>query len=105
MSDSLFFTEHLADLDKYPVYLDGNHSLVTIENPAAEGGTLLVIRDSFAHCLATFLAQEYQTIYLVDLRYYRGSLSQFVTDHEVDELLYLYGMDTLLTDTNSAWLS
>lgn len=103
-SDSVFFPEHLKDLDKYPVFLDGNHGLVTIENPAAEHGTLLVIRDSFAHCLSGFLAENYRTVYLVDLRYYRGSLSQFVTDHGVEELLYVYGMDSLLTDTNSAWL-
>jgi len=105
VSNSLFFPDHLNALDKYPVYLDGNHGFVTIENPEADGGTLLVIRDSFAHCFSTFLAREYETIYLVDLRYYRDSLSQFVKDHEVEELLYLYGMDTLLTDTNSAWLS
>lgn len=104
VSDRLFFPSHLDSLDKYPVYLDGNHSLVTIENPAAEGGSLLVIRDSYAHCMGTFLASNYKTIYLVDLRYYRDSLSSFIAEHPVDRLLYLYGVDNLVSDTNSAWL-
>jgi hypothetical protein len=103
-ADSLFFLDHLDDLDKYPIYLDGNHGFVTIQNPNAQGGTLLVVRDSYAHCLATFLAEEYQTIYLVDLRYYRNPLSDFVAEHPVDRVLYYYGLDSLVSDTNSAWL-
>jgi hypothetical protein len=102
--DSLFFPSHLENLDKYPVYLDGNHGFVTIENPEAEGGTLLVIRDSYAHCLSTFLAGEYKTIYLVDLRYYRSVLSDFVAEHPVDRVLYYYGLENMVSDTNSAWL-
>lgn len=102
--DHLFYRENLEGLDKYPVYLDGNHSLVTIQNPQAQGGSLLVIRDSYGHCLAPFLAEHYQNIYLVDLRYYRASLSVFLAGHPVDRILYLYGIDNLLTDTNSAWL-
>ena len=104
-ADSLFFPEHLEDLDKYPVFLDGNHALVTIENPAAPGGSLLVIRDSYAHCFATFLAARYKTVYLVDLRYYRTPVSDFLAEHPADRLLVLYGVDNLLTDNNSAWLS
>ncbi len=103
-SDSLFFPDHLENIDKYPVFLDGNHSLAAISNPQAEGGALLVIRDSYAHCFSTFLAEGYQTVYLVDLRYYRDSLTEFMQEHKVDRILYLYGVDNLMTDTNSAWL-
>ena len=101
---SLFFPAHLEELDKYPVYLDGNHALVTIENPASDGGTLLVVRDSYAHCLSTFLAGDYARIVLIDLRYYRGSASQLAADVGADELLFLYGMENLRTDNNAAWL-
>lgn len=104
VSDSLFFPSHLDALDKYPVYLDGNHALTTIENPGAEGGTLLVIKDSYAHGFAPFLSSDYKTVYLLDLRFYRGSVSGFAKEHGVEELLYLYGVDSLLTDSNSAWL-
>lgn len=104
VSNGLFYLSHLENLDKYPIFLDGNHAMVTIHNPDAQGGNLLVIRDSYAHCLSTFLAADYQNIYLVDLRYYRQSVSEFVAEHPVDRVLYLYGMDNLITDTNSAWL-
>jgi len=104
VSDSLFFPAHLDELDQYPVYLDGNHALTKIENEDADGGTLLVIKDSYAHGLAPFLAADYKTVYLLDLRYYRGAAGDFAMEHGVDELLFLYGADSLLTDANSAWL-
>ena len=103
-SDSLFFTDKLNSIDKYPVFLGGNHSLVKIENPNAAEGNLLVIKDSYAQCFAAFLSHNYKNIYLVDLRYYRDNMSEFVREKDIDEILYMYGTDTLLTDTNSAWL-
>lgn len=103
-SDSLFFEDHLQEEDKYPVYLDGNHSLVRITNEEAEGGTLLLIKDSFAHCAATFLADEYQEIIMVDLRYYKQPLSDLCEQYDVDETLVLYGLDNFVNDTNLSWL-
>jgi hypothetical protein len=103
--NSPFFLKHLDELDQYPVYLDGNHALTTIENPNAPGGTLLVIRDSYAHCFGTFLAAQYQKVYLIDLRYFRTPVSEFLWEHPADRMLVLYGVDNLLTDNNSAWLS
>lgn len=105
VSNSVFFPAHLEDMDKYPVYLDGNHTLVKIENPdATEDSTLLIVKDSYAHCFTAMLAEHYQTIYMIDLRYYRDAVSTFIEANGVDRLLYFYGVDTLLTDTNSAWL-
>lgn len=104
-SDSLFFREHLKELDQYPVYLDGNHCQTVIENPEGTEGTLLILKDSYAHCFAAMLAERYETMILMDLRYYRGEISQMIRDYAVDQVLVLYGTSTLLTDTNSAWLS
>ena len=103
-SDSLFFPEHLNEMDKYPVFLDGNHALVTIENPNAAGGSLLILRDSFGHCFAPFAAGDFQKIVLVDLRYYRLPVSELAREMDIDQALVLYGADTFLTDTNFAWL-
>jgi len=104
-SDSIFFPERLEEPDKYPVFLDGNHPLVTIRNPQADGGRLLIVKDSFAHCFTGFLAPHYEEIVMVDLRYYRSSVSDLVTSHGIDELLFLYGTENLSTESaNSVWL-
>ncbi len=96
--DGLFYPEHLEESDKYPVYLDGNHSLVRIQNPAG-CGRILVIRDSFANCMGCFLADSYAEVVLVDLRYYRAPVSAFLQEG-FDDVLILYGVNNFLTDTN-----
>ena len=97
----LFYEERLQELDKYTVYLDGNHSLVRIENPAAAGkGNLLVIRDSYANCLGTFLANSYESVTLVDLRYYRSPVSELVTQGDFTDILVCYSIGNFMTDAN-----
>lgn len=101
---SMFFPEHLSAMDKYPVFLDGNHPLVTIETGREEGESLLIIRDSFGHCFAPFTADSFRRVTLVDLRYYRKPLTELAASAEADRVLVLYGVDTFITDTNFAWL-
>lgn len=103
-ADSAFFLDNLESDDLYTVFLDGNHALVRIENPEADGGKLLLVRDSYAHCLAPFLASDYREVILVDLRYYRLSVSALIEQYGVTELGFVFGLDNLLTDANSAWL-
>lgn len=101
----LFYEERLEELDKYTVYLDGNHSLVTVQNPDAVGkGKLLVIRDSYANCLGTFLAHSYETVTLVDLRYYKKPVSELVAAENYDDVLVCYSIGNFMTDANIIWL-
>ena len=91
--NGLFYEERLQELDKYTVYLDGNHSTVRIENPAKAGsGKLLVIRDSYANCLGTFLAESYETVVLVDLRYYKKPVSELLAADGFTDVLVCYSL-------------
>ncbi|MGN0150567.1 MAG: DHHW family protein [Clostridia bacterium] len=91
----MFFTEHLDEPDKYPVYLDGNHAFERITNHDSDGGKLLVLKDSYAHCLVPFLAKHYSCIDMVDLRYYLDSVSKLTEENEYDEVLMIYGISSL----------
>lgn len=103
--DSMYFEEHLTEDDMYPVFLDGNHALVTVENTKAKSDdTILIIKDSFAHCAAPFFAENYAKVIMVDLRYYKMPVSEIVKTEGVDEVLFLYGMNNFCTDTNLAYL-
>lgn len=102
--DSMYFYSHTEEDDKYPVFLDGNHALTEITNENASGGTLLLIKDSFSHCLAPFLADNYSKVILVDMRYYKLSVSQLANQENVDEIVVMYGIDNFITDTDIVWL-
>lgn len=104
--DSLYFNDHLTELDQYPVFLDGNHGLVTVANEnCSNGRRLLLIKDSYAHCFATFAIENYEEIIMVDLRYYREDVKTLAEEYGCTELLYLYGVENLATSTDTFWLN
>lgn len=95
----IFYWDRLEEADKYTVFLDGNHSLVRIQNPE-KTGKLLVIRDSYSNCLGGFLARSFGEVVLVDLRYYRQPVSQLVREEGFNDILVCYSCANFLTDTN-----
>lgn len=104
-NDGPFFRRQLQGSDPYTVFLDGNHSLVRITNPRAAGGRLLMLKDSFSHCLAPFLAAHYREIDLVDLRYYRQKpVSELVKERGLTEVLACYGIDDLANENDFTFL-
>ena len=94
--DSLYFKNHLKADDKYPV--------LTITNKNVKKGRALVIKDSFAHSIAPFLADSFNTVTLVDTRYYKNSISDMVKSGKYDRVLVIYGIDNFATDTDLVWL-
>lgn len=103
--EGLFYPEHLGEPDKYPVFLDGNHSLVRIRNrDAAAAGKLLVIRDSFANSLGCFLAEGFEETVLLDLRYYRGEVAALLASEGFDEILVVYSLSNFASDRHLSLL-
>ncbi len=96
----LYYPEKLEVKDKYAYFLGGNQPLCIIQNPDAQGGKLLVVRDSYADSLAPFLAEEFQEVHLFDLRYNNMSLKKYVADNEIDQVLVLYSANNFNTDQN-----
>ena len=97
---SLYDLTKLAEKDKYSMFLGGNQPLCVIENPDAQGGRLLVIRDSYSDSLAPFLSLDYQQVHLFDPRYNNISISQYVEDNGIDQVLVLYSASNFSTDQN-----
>lgn len=98
--DSLIFPEHADTYDGYAVYLGGNHGLLEITNANAPQGTLLVFKDSFANSLLPLLSAHYSRIVAMDARYYAGNFSDAMAyAGQVDQVLYVYSLDSLLNDT------
>lgn len=102
--DTMFFENHLTEPDMYPVFLDGNHAIVKITNPDAEGGSLVVVKDSYAHALVPFLADNYSEIVMVDMRYFKDSISSLCKEHGAEEVLVLYSISNFCTDPGLSFL-
>lgn len=96
---SLYEEKYLDTKNQYGYFLDDNHSFVRIEveDPPAEakGRKLFLIKDSYANCFVPFLTAHYETIYVLDLRYYRASLFSLMEECGAEgsmDVLVLYNV-------------
>lgn len=104
--NSLYFFEHKENLDKYPIFLDGNHPFVKITNQnVTNGKKLLIVKDSYAHCFTTFAIENYEEIVMIDLRYYKKSVKKLVAQEGITEALFMYGAENILTSSDLAFAS
>ena len=89
----------LETKDKYSMFLGGNASRLVILS-GAEGGKLLVIRDSYADCELPFFFAHYSEIHVLDLRYFRQSVSAYALEGGFDSILVTYSLADFVTDTS-----
>lgn len=97
--DSLYSPEYLEQADKYSFYLDGNHASVTVHSSIGNGKKLLVLKDSYAQCLIPFLANHYETIEVVDLRYFRKNIAEYAQKKDIEDIVLIYGVSSFLEES------
>lgn len=94
---SLYVAAQLVVKNKYAYFLGGNQPLCVIRSQT-DGPKILVIRDSYADCLAPFLTERFSEVHLFDLRYNRLSTLDYIRENEIDAVLVLYSFDTFTSD-------
>lgn len=89
---------YLEVKDKYSSFIGGNNARTDISKPGdSTRPKLVLIKDSFAHAVAPFLAYHYDLI-ILDLRYYTESVAKLVFDEGVSRVLFLSNMDNFSED-------
>lgn len=78
---------------RYAAYFGGDYPETIIENHLAESGNLLVIQDSFGLPFSAFLSTATKNLTLLDLRYFKGSLFDYIEQHQPDAVLFCYNPD------------
>ena len=102
---SLYDTSFLSVKDKYSMFLGGNQSLGVVKTPNTDKPKLLIIRDSYADSLVPFLTPHFSEIHLIDLRYYKLSIADYIQQNGIDQALVLYSVPNFVTDTNLFWIT
>ena len=81
----------LNSKDLYDVFLSGSRSLLTVENPAGNPETeLIVFRDSFGSSILPLLLTEYGKVTVVDIRYIQPDLLDRFVEFHGQDVLFLY---------------
>lgn len=106
--DSFYDMDALNERDKYKVFFGGNFPLVTIHVPQEDENndrSIVVFKDSYANSFVPFLAQHYSTIHMIDMRYFRMDVDQYLEKHHFDDMLMLYSVSTIAQDDIFKWLN
>lgn len=75
---------------KYLAFINGDQPFMTIQNKEKHDGTsCIVVKESFGNAFVPFLVDHYETIYVIDYRYWQGKLSQFVKKKHAKEVILL----------------
>ena len=97
--DTLYEAKYLDTKNQYGYFLDDNHPFIEINtgvtDEEAKGKTLFILKDSYANCFVPFLTEHYETIYVMDLRYFRGKLFPFMEEYAAEgnmDILVLYNV-------------
>lgn len=96
---SIFFRDYLDKKDKYSVFLGENEPVVRIKTSINNGKKLIVFKDSFSHALMQFLPIHYEEIALVDLRYIKRPIEDYINIEEYSQALFAYNMAGFVDDT------
>jgi len=99
----MYDLEKLQTKDQYSMFLGGNQPLAVIRT-GREGGKLLIIRDSYADCMVPFLTGAFSEIHLIDLRYYRMGIADYVKENGIDEAAVVYSLKQFVQDRNVYFL-
>lgn len=102
VTDTLYDESFLKKKDKYSYFQGGVHALMQLYNKSGNTDTdkLLVIKDSYAHSMLPFLAQHVDEIHVIDIRYYNGKISQYMNEHQIDNVLLLFNTSTFVEENN-----
>lgn len=92
VKDTMYEASYLEGKNQYGYFLDENHGFIEIETGYKNGKELFILKDSYANCLIPLLTVHYERIYVADLRYYNGRLSQLMDPYmgENTDVLVLY---------------
>lgn len=84
---------------KYLTFIGGDNAVTTItNNDNPNGETCVVIKESYGNAFVPFLIPHYSTIYVIDPRHYDGTLSEFTSDKEIDDVIFISNISTTRND-------
>jgi hypothetical protein len=96
---TLYDISRLETKDKYSMFCGGNTPRLHVDT-GSEGPHLLVLRDSYFDSELPFLLGSFSEIDVLDLRYFRTSVADFIRENGVDAVLVIYSVSNFSTDTS-----
>lgn len=88
----------------YSLFLGGDWPLFVIKSGAGTGRSIAVVKESFGNAFAPYLASHYDTVYVVDQRYFEKDFDQFIKDNGIKEVLFINNIFAANTTVQINWI-
>lgn len=83
----------------YSCFIAGDKPLVQINNPnLSDGSSCVVVKESYGNCLVPFLVDHYQTVYVIDFRYTKNNVMDFVQEHNIQDLIMVNNISIIASE-------
>lgn len=101
---SMYDKSFLEKKDQYSYFLGGVHALMKLttelDPQQIDQDKLLVIKDSYAHNVLPFLTNHVSEIHVIDLRYYNGSIADYMNENGIKDVLFIFNTATFVEETS-----
>lgn len=75
---------------KYLAYIAGDNPYTVVKNNDKHDGTsCILVKESYGNAFVPYLVDHYETIYVIDYRYWEGKLDSFVKSKRAKEVIVL----------------
>lgn len=76
--------------NKYSAFIGGDNPYAVIHNPTLKNGSsCVVVKESYGNAFVPFLVDHYQTVHVIDYRYYEQNLIDFVKKNKVQDVIFI----------------
>ena len=84
---------------KYSTFIAGDNPFTKIENADLnDGSACIIVKESFGNAMVPFLVDHYQTVYVVDYRYWQGSLTELAKETGARDLYFFNNLSMIRSD-------
>ncbi len=98
MTESIYERKYLKGADQYAVFLNSNQARTVVKGEGT--GKCLIIKDSYANCFAQFAVDDLEETHLLDMRFFKGSVTEYIKDKGITEVLVLYNIPNFTSETS-----
>jgi hypothetical protein len=86
--------------NSYGIFLGGDRALIAARTSAANGRRVLLIKNSYGNPFGVWLLNSFEEVYIIDHRYFCGSVLDLIADRKITDLVILAGAFSANSDAH-----
>jgi hypothetical protein len=100
-TDVKVFAEFASGGNSYGVFLGGDISHLKINTSVKNGKSVVIIKNSFGNPFSTYLINNYETVHVVDYRYFDSGLLRLIKNEGINDVIFFHNVFSANTLSHS----